>query len=437
MLKRFWGMDYLAPRDTGMARILLFAAGSWGDVHPIVGLALALRERGHEVSLSTNPYFAELFKKHQLRFFPVGTAETYLETIQEPDLWHPRKAFSVVARKAINPHLQSAFDVYQQHFADSETILVAPLLAVGARVLHECFQVPLATVHLQPVGLRSVYETPVLPGVPNLRFFPKWLKRWLYWYADKAVIDPEMCPPLNRFRAELGLSPVRRPMEDWWYSPQLNIGLFPDWFAPIQPDWPENFLTTNFPQYDQGDIADLTREAQQFLAAGEPPIVFTPGSAMRHGEQFFQTAIRACEKLNRRGMLLTRYPKQLPQQLPETVLHCSYLPFSKVLPRCAAIVHHGGIGTMAQGFAAGIPQLVMPMAHDQPDNAHRLRRLGVGDFLWPQQFTTNRVAAKLNAILTNDEIQQSCAQLAEKSKSTEGLTPACEAIEQLSLQHSS
>lgn len=414
-----------------MSQILLFAAGSWGDVHPIVGLALALRDRGHEVALVTNPYFESLMQKHQLRFLPVGTAETYLEAIQDPDLWHPRRAFSVVARKAMAPYLRAAIELYQEHFADSETVLVAPLLAVGGRVLHDLLQVPLATVHLQPVGLRSMYETPVLPGVPNPNLFPRWLKRGLYWYADTMFIDPEMCPPLNAYRAELGLSPVRRVMKTWWYSPQLNIGLFPDWFAPVQPDWPSNFLTTDFPQYDQGDIFELPAEAQAFLDSETPPLVFTPGTAMRHGEKFFQTAIEACQQLNRRGLLLTRYPEQLPTQLPENVLHCSYLPFSQILPRCGAIIHHGGIGTMSQGFKAGIPQLVMPMAHDQPDNAHRLRRLGSGDFLWPRQFTTKNVVGKLTSLLNSQETQANCRRVAELTTRGSGLTTACEAIERL------
>ena len=78
-------------------------------------------------------------------------------------------------------------------------------------------------------------------------------------------------------------------------------------------------------------------------------------------------------------MFLTQYPEQLPARLPNGVRHFNYIPFSTVLPRAAAFVHHGGIGTTAQALAAGVPQLVVPLAHDQPDNAVRIRHLGVGD----------------------------------------------------------
>ena len=113
-------------------------------------------------------------------------------------------------------------------------------------------------------------------------------------------------------------------------------------------------------------------------AAGEPPIVFTPGSAMYHGQDFFRASVEACKQLNRRGILLTRHAEQIPADLPATIRHFSYAPFSLLLPRAAALVHHGGIGTSAQAMAAGCRQLITPFAHDQFDNADRLRRLGEG-----------------------------------------------------------
>ena len=63
-------------------------------------------------------------------------------------------------------------------------------------------------------------------------------------------------------------------------------------------------------------------------------------------------------------MLLTRFSEPIPQNLPDGVRHFEFVPFSWLPPRAAAIVHHGGIGTMSQGLAAGIPQLIMPMNFD-------------------------------------------------------------------------
>jgi UDP:flavonoid glycosyltransferase YjiC (YdhE family) len=64
---------------------------------------------------------------------------------------------------------------------------------------------------------------------------------------------------------------------------------------------------------------------------------------------------------------------------------------------------------MAQALAAGVPQLVMPMAHDQPDHAQRLKRLGVGDYLPPKHFKATAVASKLDELLQSEKTSSACA----------------------------
>ena len=243
------------------------------------------------------------------------------------------------------------------------------------------------------------------------------------------LIDRTLCPPLNAFRQELGLAPVKRLMNGWWNSPQRVMGLWPEWFAPPQRDWPAQVMLTGFPLYDERGVAEMPPALEAFLAAGSAPIAFTPGSAMRHGHAFFQAAIEACERLGRRGLLLTRFGEQLPATLPTSVMHVTFAPFSLLLPRCAALVHHGGIGTMAQGFAAGIPQLVMPMSHDQPDNLLRLQRLGVGDGLAPEAFKGDAVAAKLSALLDNEGVIKRCGELSNRLKAAQPLETACAIME--------
>src|SRR4029077_17247403 len=117
--------------------------------------------------------------------------------------------------------------------------------------------------------------------------------------------------------------------------------------------------------------------------AAPPPIAFTFGTGMMHGARLFRASIEACERLGARGILLTGFSDQLPAPLPRLVHHCPYASFQKLFPRCAAVVHHGGVGTTAQALAAGVPQLVLPLAWDQPDNAARVKGLGVGDRLSP------------------------------------------------------
>jgi UDP:flavonoid glycosyltransferase YjiC (YdhE family) len=116
--------------------------------------------------------------------------------------------------------------------------------------------------------------------------------------------------------------------------------------------------------------------------------------------------------------------------LPEGVRSCAYIPFSQLLPRAAALVHHGGIGTTAQALAAGIPQLVMPMSHDQADNAARIERLGVGRSLVPRRFQAPAVARLLDELLNSTAVATCCREVAQKFHGVDPIADACRLIEE-------
>ena len=217
----------------------------------------------------------------------------------------------------------------------------------------------------------------------------------------------------------------------WWHSPQCVIGLFPEWYAPRQSDWPPQVHLTSFPLWEADNDQPLPDAVQRFLDAGDPPIVFTPGSANVFGADFFAEAVAACQTLKRRGMLMTRYPDQVPTNLPPNVQHFAYAPFFKLLPKVAAISHHGGIGTAASALAAGIPQLIMPLSHDQPDNAARLARLNVGDWLPPPQYRAPAVAEKLQTLLTDNSVAAACDSYASKLADQRPFDATCEILESL------
>jgi UDP:flavonoid glycosyltransferase YjiC (YdhE family) len=188
--------------------------------------------------------------------------------------------------------------------------------------------------------------------------------------------------------------------------------------------WP-----SQFPLWDEAAQTGTQPELDAFLDAGEAPLVFAPGSANRQAAAFFRAAVDACVRLKRRGILLTQFAEQIPRPLPASVRHFGYVPFSRLLPRAAALVHHGGIGTTAQGLRAGVPHLVMPMAHDQPDNAARLKRLGVGDWLKPAAFRGPAVAARLQRLLTDPAVPPACREVASRFHGVDPAAEACQVIE--------
>lgn len=415
--------------------VIVIGLGSAGDVHPMVGLALELRRRGHSVLFVGPAVFQPLAKRVELEFFGLGTEEEYYEVLRDPDLWHPFRAFRLVAKKLILPAMQPVYDLIAAHCESGpgRPVVAAPATAFGARIAQEKLRVPLATIHLQPAMLRSIVA-PACYGFPDiLGVLPRGLRGY-YWRAvDRLLIDPLLVGDVNAFRAKLGLAPVRRLFDDWMHSSQLVVGMFPEWFAPPAPDWPPHVRLTGFPLWDEGEVREPSPELAKFLDEGEPPVVFTAGSAMAQGEEFFRVSAEVCQASGWRGLLLTQFAEQLPAQLAEGVRHFSYIPFSAVLPRAAAFVHHGGIGTTAQALAAGVPQLVMPLAHDQPDQATRVKRLGVGDYLQPRQYTAGTVRQRLERLMQSDQVRENCQGRARDLAERTALQRTCQLVEDLAV----
>lgn len=411
-------------------RIIVVGLGSAGDVHPKVALALELRRRGHEVVLVAPSLFTGLARSLDLDFEPVLRDEDYESALMDPDAWHPLRAFFVVARRLVLPSMRPVYDIIRRRLEPGRTVLAASGLALGARLAQERLGVPTATVHRQPIMLRSTIR-PACYGFPDvISRLPHSLRRVYLAAADRFIIDPCLAPEFNAFRAELGLAPVRRLFDGWIHSPQRVIGLFPDWFAPPAPDWPRNVVLTGFPLWDEREVRAGSPELESFLAAGEPPLVFTAGSAMMQAHRFFAAAVEACRRTGRRALLLAQHADQIPAGLPHHVRHFAYVPFSSLLPRCAALIHHGGIGTSAQALAAGIPQLVVPFAHDQPDNAMHLRRLGVAEVLPAARCTPGRLAKRF-AALQDTSLREACRLQAKRMAAQRSISDTCVAIETL------
>jgi rhamnosyltransferase subunit B len=407
---------------------LLLPIGSAGDVHPFIGLGLELRRRGHRVTVLCNAYFEELICKTGLEFAPLGTTEEFRQLLDHPDLWNPWRSFELIYRHGFLPVIPKIYEFIQQHFVPSETVVVASSLAFGARIAQEKFAIPTVSVHLQPSVFRSVYDTPVYPSMNMGSQMPRVMKRllfrWIDWYIDRII-----APEINAFRHGVGLPPVKRLFNGWLESPECVLGFFPDWFAPPQPDWPSQTHLVGFPLYDAFGVEPLPEGLETFLRAGEPPITFTAGSAMKQGRWFFEESVKACQQLGHRALLINKFRDQVPDPLPKSMFYAHYAPFSQVFPRSRIVVHHGGIGTTAQVFAAGVPQLVMPLAFDQPDQAARVERLGVGGQIARRNYRADKVANALRTILRNPLLDLRAKTLSPRNDGPRSLAQACDWVE--------
>ncbi|MFI5380773.1 MAG: glycosyltransferase, partial [Tepidisphaerales bacterium] len=345
-----------------------------------------------------------------------------------------------VLERLVIPALPITYDLVAQTRPD---LIVGTPLSLGARVAHDKLRIPYATVNLAPTIFLSTEAPPHLPF--HLAQLPKWLLRGFFRLFDVAS-DHVIARPVNEFRRAHGLPPVRRILRDYWHSPQLPLCLFPDWFASpdsrIPSDWPASARLTGFVLYDESDVFPLPPELEAFLNAGPPPIVFTPGSAMTRGHDFFAQSLAAVRSLNARAIFLTRCADQLPQGIPSPapanpapadapIVHFPFIPLSKLLPRCAVLVSHGGIGTIAQGLATACPQLVMPMTHDQPDNAQRVANLGAGLVLPRSRYSAARLIPLLRELLDNPIYKHNVRVLAQRIDAGTARSAACAALESL------
>jgi rhamnosyltransferase subunit B len=130
-------------------------------------------------------------------------------------------------------------------------------------------------------------------------------------------------------------------------------------------------------------------------------------------------------------LLVGSDPRNVPREVPENVCVANYAPYSKLFPRASAIIHQGGVGTTAQALSSGKPMLVMPYSHDQPDNARRVRRLGVARVIRRRRYTAELAARKITLLLENAAMRQRAARIGEQLRREDGLKAACDALEAL------
>ncbi len=438
-----------ALRDDGkyhVSRIILNPFGSLGDLHPYMAVALGLQRRGHRPLIATAEIYREKIVGAGIDFAPVrpdigqmAGNESFLRKV-----WDPKRGTELLVRDYIMPALEQSF---QDLLAacDGADLLLTHTAAYAGPVVAEYKRLRWLSIALQPMVFFSRYDPPVLP--PAL-----WLRKLEPF--GPAVVGAALnvgkrstagwAAPVHKLRRRLGLPPSKsNPIFEGQFSPFGTLAWFSEAYSRPQPDWPAQSRITGFPFYDQlgaglgGKFSSLERSTAKlasFLADGPPPVLFTLGSsAVMQPGSFYQESVKAAGILDIRAVLLTG---QLPEasfgpKLPPTVHAAPYAPYSELIPRCRAAVHQGGIGTTAQALRAGKPTVIVPWAHDQPDNARRVSKLGCGRSLSRSNYTAARAAAELKSILTDDRYSEKARETGMRISSENGVESACAAIDDL------
>ncbi len=398
-------------------KVVIATLGSLGDLHPFLALGRALSEQGVQVLLAGAQEYRDKTRSAGLDFVPMSPSFAQIERIEaqsgEPLLAQMLRDREFILRVLVNPFVGSAYEELAPVVAAADCVVTSSL-ALGARFAAERAGVAVVPVILQPFMFFSSYDPPVIPESPALSAWlphlPRWARAGLLALMKRAARS--MITPLEAQRAALGLAPLRADtLFEELFQPADTIALYSPLLGRLQPDYPPGTDIVGFARFDSEDGARvaLEPELERFLAAGAAPLVFTLGSVLvRWPGEFFRESHAAARELKQRAVLLVG-PEQLEAARAELggedVYVGAYAPFSRLFPRAAAVVHHGGIGTLAQALTAGRPQLIVPHFADQPDNAARARRLGLARVLPPTRYRRVAVAHALRALMSDPAVE--------------------------------
>lgn len=413
-----------------LARILFSTFGSYGDLYPYLALGNEMRARGHEVTLATSETYRARVEAEGLRFHSVRPDVSLEDREMLAYVMDAKHGTERIVRYLASIVRDSYHDI-EPVAAEADLIVTHPITyatVLAARKLAK----PWVSTVLAPISFFSPFDPPMVAPAPwlyKLRSLgPGAMKLWMK-PAERVTL--RWVRPLLQFEQELGLSSIGNPLFRGQHSPELVLALFSPHFGTPQPDWPPQTLATGFPFYE--DRRGMPEELVHFLDAGPAPVVFTLGSsAVGAARNFYLDSLRAVERIGVRAVLLTgSHPQGLPTELPEKVIAVSYAPHAELFARASLVVHQGGVGTTAQALRAGHPMLVVPFAHDQYDNAERIRRMGAGESLPEPRYRAERVEPILRRLIEDQRYTNSAVEIAEQIRQEMGCSSAADAIERM------
>jgi rhamnosyltransferase subunit B len=421
-----------------LVRIVLSNIGTFGDINPLIALALELKRRGHSPVMAVPQLYESKILPLGLEFHAIRPDIDASNRVLVEMVYDVKKGTEHGLRDFLFPSLRETYDdlLHAATQPERADLLLLGELNYAGPLVAGVTGIPWASYVLAPLSFFSAFDPPVLPPYPRLARADKAVPGMGRAIRRLARFTTRKWPePIYDLRRELGLPRGSNPLFDAKHSPYLVLALFSHVLGVEQKDWPDHTLITGFCFYDaDAGNAALPPHLEQFLQVGEPPVVFTLGSAaVLAAGRFYEHSARAAVKAGVRAVLLIGSDphNRPPQPLPDSICVAEYAPYSALFKRAAMVVHQGGVGTTAQCLAAGKPMLIMPYSHDQPDNARRMRRLKVARVIRRSNYTPVRVARKLLKILEEPKYARRAQSVARQLSHENGVKTACDALEDL------
>ncbi len=406
--------------------VTIVTLGTRGDVQPFVALGAGLKEAGHEVTLVTGKGFGTMVSGRGLRY--VALDVDLLELAQSPEgraaLRSPRGALRM-ARGLMPTVRKMLVDQWEAAALSGADAVVYHPKAMGGYHVAEALGIPgFLALPVPALSPTRAFPVPVLP-LPDLGG-P--LNKLSYGAFFRSITLPYR-GMVNRWRKEtLGLPALPLSASELELRGEPVVRLYPcsPHVVPVPSDWDESSAMSGYWFLDAGSDWRPPDELATFLEDGPPPVYVGFGSAAPDPEGSRATALAALRRLGLRGVLVTG---RSVMASPE-VVEIEGAPHDRLFPRMAAVVHHGGAGTTAEGLRAGRPTAVFPSNFgDQLFWGRRVHALGVGPEPVPQKrLTAEGMVAAIHSITDDEGMRRRAAALGEKIQAEHGVARAVEIV---------
>jgi sterol 3beta-glucosyltransferase len=412
-------------------RITIFAAGSRGDIQPCIMLGKALQEAGFDLLLAAPENYDQFASENGLRFYALrGDVQQIMASetgrrFMETGGANPIQSIRVM-RNLLDPvAMQMAEDLFES-CRDSDALISIAVFAPLAKTVADARGIPLIHVEPTPLLPTRAFPSPGWPLQKNLGG----LHNRLSGLAMLHVIWQWYRPSVNSFRRRLGLRPYSLGSFHQILTSTPLLGAYSSRAIPHPPDWPESVHITGYWLPDANLAWQPTPELEAFLETGDPPVYVGFGSmAGRHPQRLAAVVMEALSQSGQRGLLLTGWGGLRPEMVPDNVFVLDSAPHSWLFPRMAAVVHHGGAGTTAEGLRAGVPSIIVPFSFDQPFWGERIKAMGLGPDPIPQKkLSADRLARAIRTAVTDSDMKQRARLCGEAIRAEDGLDNAVKTI---------
>ncbi len=403
-------------------RIAIVAAGTTGDILPLIAIGKALVGAGHDVCFGTHTDFEGLVRDHGMEFRPIGGSFQALVQTDAGRAWiesgdNPVRYFRTT-RSTFHPLLDAWAQDMHAAAVDCDLLLFHAMASL-AYYTAEQRGIPSILLSLVP-WVQSGEQEHVLMAPPPFarRFFNRqiWrLNQYAFWklFGDYHVAH----------RARLGLpprpgTPLRWMLEDG--VPHLH--LYSPSLLPRPDDWPAHADVNGFCFLDRAGDYQPPAPLQAFLDAGDPPIYVGFGSMTgRDPEELTRLTLDAITKSGKRAILSAGWGGLAAAELPESIFALDAAPHDWLFPRVCAVFHHGGAGTTAAGLRAARPTGIVAFFGDQPYWGRKIESLGLGAALQKRQLTPDRLADLIVRVSEDEAAAARCREVAGMLEDEDGV----------------